>query len=78
VLVVPGGNKRTRPAWRWLGQEVAMPSLYAGLLASLAGWLIVDLIQPFLGQVPAFVLSFVGSAAIFFVARKWLIDLRGR
>ena len=55
-----------------------MPSLYAGLLASLAGWLIGDLIEPFLGAVPALVVSFVGSAVIFFVARKWLIDLRGR
>ena len=55
-----------------------MPSLYAGLLASLAGWFIGDLIQPFLGAVPALFLSFVGSAVIFFVARRWLINLRGR
>jgi uncharacterized membrane protein YeaQ/YmgE (transglycosylase-associated protein family) len=55
-----------------------MPSLYAGLLASLAGWMIGDLIQPFLGAVPALVVSFVGSAVIFFVARRWLINLRGR
>ena len=55
-----------------------MPSLYAGVVASLAGWMIGDLIQPFLGAVPALFLSFVGSAVIFFVARKWLINLRGR
>ena len=52
-----------------------MPSLYAGLLASLAGWLIGDLIQPFLGAATAFVLSFVGSAVVFFVARNWLVSL---
>jgi hypothetical protein len=57
---------------------VQVASLYAGVLASLAGWMIGDLIQPFLGGVPALVLSFVGSAVIFFVARRWLINLRGR
>ena len=55
-----------------------MASLYAGVIASLAGWMIGDLIQPYLGAVPALVVSFVGSAVIFFVARKWLINLRGR
>lgn len=55
-----------------------MPSLYAGLLASLAGWLIGDQIQPFLGAVPTLLVSFVGSAVVFFVARRWLINLRGR
>ncbi len=55
-----------------------MPSLYAGLLASLAGWMIGDLIQPFLGSATAFVLSFAGSVVVFFATRKWLVSLRGR
>jgi hypothetical protein len=55
-----------------------LPSLGAGLVASLAGWLIDDLVQPFLGTGVTLVLSFVCSTVIFFVARRWLIELRGR
>jgi hypothetical protein len=57
---------------------VQVASLYAGVLASLAGWVIGDLIQPYLGMGPAIVLSFVGSAVVFFAARRWLANLRGR
>jgi len=40
--------------------------------------MIGDLIQPYLGTASAFVLSFAGSGAVFFAARRWLINLRGR
>ena len=53
-------------------------SLYAGVLASLAGWMIGDLIQPNLGTATALALSFAGSVAVYFAARRWLINLRGR
>jgi hypothetical protein len=59
-------------------QEVPLPSLAAGLVASLAGWMIDDVIQPYLGAGLTFVLSLACSTAIFFVARRWLIELRGR
>jgi len=55
-----------------------VPSLAAGLVASLAGWMIDDVVQPYLGAGATLVLSLVCSTVIFFVARKWLIDLRGR
>jgi hypothetical protein len=55
-----------------------VPSLAAGIVASLAGWMVDDLIQPYLGMGFAFFLSFVSSTVIFYVARNWLIDLRGR
>jgi len=55
-----------------------VPSLVAGLVASLAGWMIDDLLQPYLGTGATLVLSLVCSTLAFFVGRKWLIDLRGR
>ena len=55
-----------------------MPSLVAGLVASLAGWLIGDLVQPYLGMGVTMILSLACSTVVFFVARKWLIELRGR
>jgi hypothetical protein len=57
---------------------VQVASLYAGVLASLAGWMIGDSIQPYLGTATALVLSFAGSVVVFFAARRWLINLRGR
>jgi hypothetical protein len=53
-------------------------SLGAGLAAMAAGWIIDDLVQPYLGTGPTLILSFAGSTVAFFVARKWLLDLRGR
>ena len=55
-----------------------MPSLVAGLVASLAGWLIDDLVQPVLGVGLTLTLSLACSTVIFFMVRKWLIKLRGR
>jgi len=55
-----------------------VPSLVAGLVASLAGWLIDDLVQPVFGVGLTLTLSLACSILIFFMVRKWLIDLRGR
>jgi hypothetical protein len=57
---------------------VPVPSLVGGLVASLAGWLIDDLVQPILGVGLTLTLSLACSTVIFFMVRKWLIDLRGR
>jgi hypothetical protein len=40
--------------------------------------MIDDLVQPYLGVGARVVLSLVCTTVIFFVARKWLRDLRGR
>ena len=55
-----------------------MPSLGAGLAAMLAGWMIDAALQPYLGVGLTLMLSFAGSTVVFFVAQKWLKDLRGR
>jgi hypothetical protein len=39
--------------------------------------MIDDLVQPYLGMGVTLVLSFASSTIIFFVARKWLTELRG-
>jgi hypothetical protein len=55
-----------------------VPSIGAGLAASLAGWMLDELLQPFLGTVATLLLSFAASTVVFFVARRWLRELRGR
>jgi len=55
-----------------------VPSLAAGLVASLAGWLIDDLVHPYMGVGARVVLSLVCTTVIFFVARRRLAGLRGR
>jgi hypothetical protein len=55
-----------------------VPSLAAGLVASLAGWMVEDLVEPHLGMGFALILSLVSSTVVFYAARKWLIELRGR
>lgn len=55
-----------------------MPSIGASVAALLAGWLIDEVFQPFLGSGVTLLLSFVGSTVVFFIARKWLLDLRGQ
>ena len=67
-----------QPAWGGQPQEVPLPSIVAGLVASLAGWMIDDLVQPYLGMGLTLVLSLAFSTTIFFVARRWLTELRGR
>jgi hypothetical protein len=54
-----------------------MPSLGAGLAAMLAGWMIDAALEPYLGTGFTLVVSFAGSTVVFFVARKWLKELRG-
>jgi hypothetical protein len=55
-----------------------VPSIGAGLAASLTGWVIGDLVQPYLGTGMTLMLSLVVSTLVFFFTRRWLIDLRGR
>jgi hypothetical protein len=55
-----------------------MPYIGAALAATLAGWMVEGLLQPYLGTSPALVLSFACSTVVFFVARRWLMELRGR
>lgn len=54
-----------------------MPSIGAAVVAMLAGWVVDALVQPFLGLGPTLILSFACSTWIFFVARRWLNELRG-
>ena len=54
-----------------------MPSLGAGLAAMLAGWIIDAALEPYLGMGLTLIISFAGSTAVFFVALKWLKELRG-
>ena len=55
-----------------------MPSLGAALAAMLAGWILDAALEPLLGVGPTLVLSFTASTVVFFAAKKWLRDLRGR
>jgi hypothetical protein len=55
-----------------------MPSIGAGLAALLAGWMIDGLLQPYLGTGATLLLSFAFSTVVFFVARRCLLELRGR
>jgi hypothetical protein len=58
--------------------EVALPSLAAGVVASLGGWMMDELLQPYLGLGFTLLLSLVGSTLIFYYVRRWLVELRGR
>ena len=53
-----------------------MPTLGASVIALLAGWIVDAMLQPFLGVGPTLVLSFAGSTVVFFIARRWLKELR--
>ena len=55
-----------------------MPSLAAAFTASLGGWIINELLEPYLGVGVTLVLSLVASTLIFYYTRRWLTDLRGR
>ena len=55
-----------------------MPTLGAALVALIAGWVLDGLLQPLLGTVATLVLSFVGSTLVFYMVRKWLLEMRGR
>lgn len=55
-----------------------MPSLVAGLVAAVAGWMMDDSLQSLIGQTATLLVSTVASAVIFYYLRAWLRDLRGR
>jgi hypothetical protein len=54
-----------------------VPSIGAGLAATLAGWVVDAMLEPYLGVGPTLILSLACSTFVFFLARRWLIDLRG-
>jgi hypothetical protein len=58
--------------------EEAVPSLAAAGVASLTGWILDELFQPYLGMGVTLALSFVVSTLIFFYVRRWLVELRGK
>jgi hypothetical protein len=58
--------------------EDVVPSLAAAGVASLAGWILDSLFEPYLGMGVTLVLSFVVSTLVFFYVRRWLVELRGR
>ncbi len=49
----------------------------AGLVGSVVGWLVGDLVRPYLGIRLAALLSLAAAAAVFFPVRRWLRELRG-
>ena len=53
-----------------------MTHIGAGLVAILVGWIIDTLFQPYLGTGATLMLSFVITSVAFFMARKWLNELR--
>jgi hypothetical protein len=55
-----------------------VPSLAAAAVASLAGWIVDDLFQPYMGTGVTLVLSLVASTVTFLYVRRWLVELRGR
>jgi fucose permease len=58
------------------GAGDAVTHIGAGLVAILVGWIIDTLFQPYLGTGATLMLSFVVSSVAFFMARKWLNELR--
>ncbi len=54
-----------------------MPTLMAGLLASVLAWVVEDFLQPFLGLPLAALVSLLVFGAVFFPLRNWLRELRG-
>jgi uncharacterized membrane protein YdjX (TVP38/TMEM64 family) len=73
----PGSGVRSRKGCGAGPAEKPLVSLGASLAAMLAGLIIDEVFQPFLGTGPTLVLSFAGSTVAFFFARRWLKELRG-
>jgi uncharacterized protein YybS (DUF2232 family) len=48
----------------------------AGLVAFMVGWVVDALLQPYLGPGATLILSMVISTVAFFMARRWLNELR--
>ena len=55
-----------------------MPSLAASIIASLAGYVIDAMVQPFLGLVPRIFIGIAVTVYVYVYARNWLRDLSGR
>ena len=53
-----------------------MTYLGAGVAATLVGWVIDSLFQPWLGTGATLILSLVVSTVAFFMVRRWLNELR--
>jgi hypothetical protein len=58
--------------------EDAVPSLAAGGVASVAGWMLDSMFQPILGTGVTLVFSVIASTVIYVYVRRWLVDLRGK
>jgi hypothetical protein len=54
-----------------------VPSLAAAGVASLAGWVLDELFEPYLGMGITLLISFVVSTLVFFYVRRWLVEMRG-
>jgi uncharacterized membrane protein YdjX (TVP38/TMEM64 family) len=54
-----------------------LPTFAAVLVASVAGWMFDEVLQPVLGTGTTLVASLVGSTLVFFYVRRWLEELRG-
>jgi len=57
-------------------QGVWLPTIGASVIALLGGWMIDAMLQPLFGTGPTLVVSLLGSSVLFYMARKWLKDLR--
>jgi ABC-type phosphate transport system permease subunit len=53
-----------------------VPSLAAGLIASIAGWIIDSLVEPFLGMGARIFIGFVVGVYVYVYARNWLVRLK--
>lgn len=53
-----------------------MTYIAAGLVAFMVGWVIDTLCQPYLGFGATLILSLAISTVAFFMARRWLNELR--
>jgi hypothetical protein len=53
-----------------------MPTLMASVSGSVAGWLVGEALQPYLGVRGGAAVSLVTMGVVFWAVRKWLRDLR--
>jgi hypothetical protein len=53
-----------------------MPSLAAGLIASIASWIVDAVVAPLLGIGGRIFVSLVVSIAVYVYAGRWLVGLR--
>jgi uncharacterized membrane protein YeaQ/YmgE (transglycosylase-associated protein family) len=53
-----------------------MPSIAAAVIASLVGWLLDAMLEPFFGIGTRIILGLVVSTVAYVYARNWLIRLR--